>query len=247
MDKVVPTDISVDENGFIYATGYFSDAVDFDPGPLQTILTSPGIHEFDIFIIKFTSAGEFVWVKQMGGTDDDKGRSIQVDPSGNIYTVGEFQGTVDFDPGPGVTNMVSTASSEDIFIQKLNSDGQFVWAKRIGSFYTDAANAIDLDNQGSLYVTGKYKGNMDFDPGPKPFPSSANLDVFVLKMDTAGQTLWANRMGGVSDDQGTGISVDPEGNVLVTGEFQLSSYYGDTNGTGDLDAIGGTDVFVLLK
>lgn len=71
-------------------------------------------------------------------------------------------------------------------------------------------------------------------------------DAFILKMDTSGQFVWANRMGSVQDDQGLDITTDVNGNVLVTGEFESTSYYGNTNNTiSRLDAFGATDVFVL--
>lgn len=75
--------------------------------------------------------GDFVWAKAMGGTSDDSGEGIAVDDAGNVYTTGSFYGTVDFDPGPGSFNLTSTGFS-DIFVSKLDSAGNFVWAKRMG-------------------------------------------------------------------------------------------------------------------
>src|SRR5947207_348992 len=67
------------------------------------------------------------WAKQMGGTGNEYGYSIALDASGNVYTTGSFNSTVDFDPGAGIFNL--TPAGEDIFISKLDAAGNFVWAK----------------------------------------------------------------------------------------------------------------------
>jgi hypothetical protein len=75
------------------------------------------------------SAQTFTWAKNMGGTSLDNGLSVAIDASGNVYTTGYFQGTADFDPGAGVSNLTSFGGT-DIFISKVNADGKFVWAQR---------------------------------------------------------------------------------------------------------------------
>jgi len=110
--------IAVDAAGNVYTTGVFSGTVDFDSGPDTFNLTSAG--QSDIFVSKLDSAGSFVWAKQMGGTSYDVGRGIAVDAAGNVYTMGDFGDTVDFDPGPGVFTLTS-AGSYDIFVSKLSA------------------------------------------------------------------------------------------------------------------------------
>ena len=81
------------------------------------------------------------WAKQLGGTSHDKGWSIAVDTSGNVYTAGYFQGTADFDPGTGTFNM-SSAGQSDIFVSKLDASGNFLWAKQLGGvFWSDVGNS----------------------------------------------------------------------------------------------------------
>src|SRR5437867_570055 len=82
-------------------------------------------------------AQDFVWAKQLGGSFSDIGLSIAVDSSGNVYTTGIFQGTADFDPGPGTYNLTSASSTFDVFISKLDSAGNFVWARRLGGANVD--------------------------------------------------------------------------------------------------------------
>jgi len=106
--------------------------------------------------------GDFVWAKGMGGTGVDEGGSIVADSSGNIYTTGVYQGTADFDPGISTTNLTSAGSS-DIFITKLDSSGNFVWAKSMGGAGDDFGKGIVLDS-GNVYIVGDFQGTADFDP-----------------------------------------------------------------------------------
>jgi hypothetical protein len=83
--------IALDASGNVYTTGSFFGSVDFDPGIGTFNLTSAG--SSDIFICKLNSSGNFVWVKSMGGTSGDWGRSIFIDISGNVLSTGYFNGT----------------------------------------------------------------------------------------------------------------------------------------------------------
>src|SRR5258705_170803 len=104
----------------------------------------------------------------MGGTGDEGGFSIALDPagSGDAYTTGDFTGTADFDPGAGVFNL-SSAGGHDIFISKLDGSGNFVWAKRIGGTGDEYGESVTIDYAGSgnVYTTGYFDGTADFDPG----------------------------------------------------------------------------------
>src|SRR5690606_29098604 len=119
----------------------------------------------DIFVSKLDPNGNFLWAKQMGGTDNDQGISITVDTSGNIYTTGIFRNTVDFDPGAGVYNLTAVVGN-DIFISKLDANGNFLWAKQMGSGGNTRSNSIVLDTNGNIYTTGIFQSTADFDPGP---------------------------------------------------------------------------------
>ncbi len=109
--------ITTDVGGNVYTIGHFIDIVDFDPGTGTAHLTSSGSK--DVFIQKLDGSGNFIWVKQMGGFSDDYGKSITTDAGGNIYTIGYFKSTVDFDPGTGIANLTAVGI-QDVFIQKLS-------------------------------------------------------------------------------------------------------------------------------
>ncbi|HLG35194.1 MAG TPA: hypothetical protein VI757_09965, partial [Bacteroidia bacterium] len=110
----------------------------------------------------------WLWAKAMGGTGGDGGGSIAIDASGNVYTTGSFEGTVDFDPGAGIFNLTS-AGSDDIFISRLDGSGNFVWAKAMGGTSSDGGNSVAVDASGNVYTTGLFYDTADFDPGAGVF------------------------------------------------------------------------------
>jgi hypothetical protein len=216
------TSIKLDSSGNIYTTGYFKGTADFDPGTGTSNLTSAG--DFDAFISKLNSDGSFAWAKSFGGTLGDGARSMSLDSSGNIYTTGFFQGTVDFDPGNGTSNLTSagSAGSSNAFISKLNSDGSFAWAKRFGGTNNTDAASITVDSSGNIYTTGYFNGTADFDPGTGTYnlTSPGGNNVFVSKLNSDGSFAWAktfvNSWGGASD-YSYDIEVDSSGNVYTAG------------------------------
>ncbi len=236
--------IAVDIAGNVYTTGYFNGTGDFDPGPGTFNLTSAGV--WDIFVSKLDSAGGFVWAKRMGGTEPDWGFGIAMDATGNVYTTGYFEGTVDFDPGPGTFNLTSASSWEDVFVLKLDGAGNFVWAKRMGGTGVDAGWDIAVNGAGNVYTTGHFQGTTDFDPGPGTFnlTSAGSTDIFVSELDSAGDFVWAKSMGGTSGDYSRGIAVDGAGNVYTTGHFQGTGDFDPGPGTFNLTSAGNSDIFV---
>jgi hypothetical protein len=236
--------IAVDGSGNVYTTGYFTEAADFDPGAGISNLTSAG--SADIFISKLDASGNFLWAKSIGGTDFDYGKSIAVDGSGNVYTTGSFQGTVDFDPGAGISNLTSSGNL-DIFILKLNAAGDFLWAKGIGGSFQDEGSSIAEDGSGNVYTTGIFEGTVDFDPGAgtSNLTSVGSRDIFISKLDAAGNFLWAKNMGGTDDDAGNSIAVDGSGNVYATGSFQGTADFDPGVGISNLTSAGDRDIFIL--
>lgn len=232
--------VFADEAGNVYTTGWFEGTADFDPGEGTYNLTSAG--RADIFVSKLDSAGKFVWAKALGGEDVDGGYSIFVDGVGNVYTTGFFYDTADFDPGPGTFNLTS-ADGSGVFVSKLNSAGEYVWAKALGG---NSGTGIFVDEQGGVYTTGDFAGTADFDPGPGTFnlTSAGYDDIFISKLDSAGEFAWAKALGGSDPDYGSDIFVDSLGNVYTTGWFWGKADFDPGAGSFDLASAGGVDIFV---
>ena len=216
--------ITVDAAGNVYTTGSFYGTADFDPGPGTAYLTADYI---DVFVNKFDAAGNFVWAKRMGGISYDYGYCIAVDGSSNVYITGSFRFTnCDYDPGPG-TFYLGTYADTDGFLCKLDASGNFAWAKQLTTGAYDYSNsyALAIDLSGNIYLTGHFKGTTDFDPGPGVyrFTASALHDIFVCKLNSAGNFVWAKQFGGCQSGTSNSVAVDAAGNVYTTGVYQFNA------------------------
>lgn len=234
--------ITVDPSGNVYTIGSFGGTVDFDPGVATFTLTSAGSR--DVFVQKMDASGNFVWVKSFGSIETERGNSIAVDAYGNVYTAGDFGGTVDFDPGSGTANLTSVGGTS-IFVQKMDSSGNFVWAKSFGEGNA-GVSFIAVDTSGNVFSTGSFDGTVDFDPGAgiSNQTSAGSNDVFVQKMDESGNFVWAKSFGGIEHDSGTSIAVDASGNVYTTGVFNKTVDFDPGVGISNQTSAGSSDMFV---
>ena len=235
--------IAVDASSNVYTTGTFQGIADFDPNAGVFNLTSAG--GFDIFVSKLNATGNLVRAKQMGSTGADIGQGIAADASGNVYTTGYFQGTVDFDPNAGTSNLTS-GGGNDIFVSKLDATGNLVWAKKMGSSGGDVGNSIIADVTGNVYTTGYFSGTTDFDPnaGVLNFTSVGGFDIFISKLDVSGNFVWAKSMGGTTSDLGYSTVLDAAGNLYTTGYFEATVDFDPNAGVSNLTSVGAQDIFV---
>ena len=238
--------IITDASSNVLVTGYFSDTdVDFDPGPSTNNLSSNG--NVDFFLAKYDTNGEYQWAFNAGDNDGERGYDIVLDASSNIYITGSFQFTVDFDPSAN-NNSITSNGSQDIFVVKYNSNGDYQWAFNIGSSTTDIGYGIDVDASSNVYITGRFsESNIDFDPGPNvnALSSNGSVDIFVAKYNTNGDYQWAFNIGGAFSDIGRNIAVDASSNVYVTGYFQLANVDFDPSGnTNTLSSNGSGDIYL---
>ncbi len=238
--------VVTDKSGNIYITGYFYNTVDFDPGDGINNLTSAG--EGDIFVLKLDNDGNFVWARSMGGPSNQGGFSVAVDKSGNVYTTGILLETADFDPNAG-KHILSAANSfsVDVFVSKLDAHGNFVWAKNMGGTTNTRGNSIAVDALGNVYTTGFFSRVADFDPGPGAFDLIASNfdDVFISKLDSVGNFVWAKNIGGTSDEAGFSIVLDAFDHAYITGYYSGTADFDPGPGTYHLTAFGLNDIFVL--
>lgn len=243
-------DIVLDEEGNMYITGLYIGTVDFDPGPGVFNLTSAG--SSDIFVLKLDAQGNFIWAKSMGGLHGDTGMGIAIDKEGNVYVTGGFSGTANFDPGPGTFNIVgATTGQHEIFVVKLDNDGNFVWAKAVvGGTWWDNGHKIEVDDAGNVHVIGRFYyqgGPRDFDPGPDTyFLTAGHEDIFILKLDTDGNFMWARNFGTAPhESRGYSLALDEDGNVYATGYFRGTVDFDPGPGTFNLTSVGTWNIFYL--
>jgi uncharacterized delta-60 repeat protein len=235
---------TTDAAGNVYSTGVFSTGTaDFDPGPGTYNLVNGGLG--DVFIAKYTSVGALVWARRIGGAASEYGRGIAVDSDGNVYTAGNFNYTADFDPGPGVCNLTSAGYSE-IFVSKLDSSGNLVWARRMGGTEPDVATSIAVGTDGNVCITGNFSGTAVFSASAPAvsLTSAGNCDAFVAKLNASGDLLWARGIGGTDYDYGYGVAVTSDGSVCTVGTFGAVADFDPGDATSNLTSAGGYDVFI---
>jgi len=241
--------ICLDNQGNLYATGYFNNTCDLDPGPSQFNVTSNG--GCDVFIIKLDNNGNFVFAKSIGGTlgtsasGGSIGYSIETDNLNNILIAGIFDGTQDFDPNAGVSNLISNGLF-DGFILKLSSTGNFIFAKSFGDVGVDFANSINSDQNGDIIIAGSFNGTVDFDPSSSvtSFSSNGSSDGFLLKISSLGNYIWLNQIGGTGQDLVSDVSTDGNNNVFLTGYFNSIVDFDNSSNQYVLTSNGMKDVYL---
>ncbi|MFN6538699.1 MAG: SBBP repeat-containing protein, partial [Nostoc sp. EkiNYC01] len=220
--------ITNDKDGNTYVSGFFSGTATFD----NITLTSVGNN--DAFITKLDSSGNFLWAKNLGGTSDDSGRGIIVDETGNAYFTGYFSDNATFG-----TTTFSSAGNTDVFVTKLDNNGNTVWAKNLGGTESDEGYGIVADEVGNIYVSGIFSGTATF--ASTTLTSAGDSDAFIAKLDSNGNVLSAQKFGGVSTDLGTGIATDGKGNIYGMGGFSDTATFGNIT----LTSAGSIDAFVV--
>jgi len=205
--------IAVDSNGDIYITG----------GTWGDLDGKANEGRNDIFITKLNAGHGKQWTELLGTEDEDEGKGIAVDSNGDIYITGGTWGDLD-----GNTN----SGGSDIFVSKYDTNGNKMWTELLGTAYDEYGLGIAVDSDGNLYITGHTWGDLDGKA------NTGKADIFVLKYDADGVKQWTEILGtrSVYSDMGTGIAVDSNGNVIITGSTE-----------GDLDGninAGAEDIFI---
>ncbi len=205
--RVQPTGIAVDANDNIFTIGNFSatvnENVDFDLGTGEAIRSSSGGVGF---ITKTDSSGNFLWVQQFDTFDLKK---IDTDSSGNVYVMGRFTETADFDPSVGVDSHTSNGS-RDVFVTKLNASGSYAWTETFGDIGYDEADALVVSPDGHAYVTGYLSDVLNV---------AGSRTIYIADISPNGVLLSTNEMQGSGIGRGYGITLDQNDNVYIAGSF----------------------------
>jgi gliding motility-associated-like protein len=243
-----PDGITTDAAGNIITPGNFFGTVDFDPGAGVFNLTGTGLDNRDPFVLKLDADGNFVWAKSFT-TNSCEIASIVTDDDGNIYLSGIFDGTMDFDPGPGVfelTSMGSFTTYSNHFTCKLDSDGNFLWAIHTPGGIGQLLSSVLVDAAQNVYILGYFQHIVDFDPGAGTVELTAfgQWDVFVLKLNASGSFAWVKQLGGTDYDFAVSLSLDAAGNIYASGVFQGTADFDPGTGTANMTSAGLRDMFI---
>lgn len=202
------------------------------------------IYQTTLFLFPFiiySQTHTFDWVRSLGSdvTESDGIYNVCTDKDNNIFTVGDFSGTVDFDPGVGITEL--TVEESHLFIQKLSPEGEFQWVKAIKYDHTLSffRPQITSDANGNVYITSTFIGTIDADPGDgeyllTSFPADLH-DNFVLKLDPDGNFVWVKTLDNVDLQNGLEL------NRMIVGSNQKIYIAGNFRGTVDFDPDSGVE------
>jgi hypothetical protein len=212
--------IRLDASENVYILGAFYDTIDFNTGSGNDTLIHQG--GLGTFLLKLDNSGNFIWAKKLvnvtpfGGIGPNPNRAfpnnLEIDNSGNLFISGSFFGTVDLDPGTGITNF--TTQNQSGFIQKLDANGNFIWAKKTVN------GGLMIDSFSNIILSGTFTDSIDFDPGSSTHMLSSDSNMsnsFVLKLDSSGSFVWAKKFG---DAPVYSIATDSLGSIYLSGIFR---------------------------
>lgn len=239
------TDVQLDQNDNIVIVGNFTDTIDLDPGPSEMLHTyhpetSPGNYRWDIFMVKLNPDGNYQWSSSFGGPSTERVIEFSINNKNQLYLTGFFQNTTDFDPSSELEELTADGSN-DIFMAQYTDEGQLDWVKQIGDSGSDVAFSIKTDPKSNIYISGWFKGTVDFDPGPDFAPLTGNgffNNGFLAKYDSVGNYDWSIPiLSGLGGDIAYDVNLDEESNVYVTGVFGNTIDFDPGPNTANLTAV----------
>jgi gliding motility-associated-like protein len=219
-------DLETDAAGNIYITGWWSGTnAYFDGFTLSNPAWEPDTTTM-AYVGKLDPAGNFLWVQKFDGVDDKRGERdnrMAIDRNdGSVYVTGGFRNT-----GVYGSHTLESRGDWDIFVTKLDADGNFLWAQRAGSDKGDRGNGIAIADDGDIYIDGEFREDADF--GTESLNHKSRKDIFVAKLKPTGQWVWASRVKkSAGKDKANQMSVDKDEYVFICGEIGDTAKFGDT-------------------
>ncbi|MBT8131899.1 MAG: hypothetical protein KJO35_06500 [Gammaproteobacteria bacterium] len=232
--------ITATDDGRACVTGTFISKVDFGTEAVPLMRDSGGYS--DIFVACYGSDGTPVFATHFGVTQkNDQPRAIAALPGGDIVTTGFFSRT--FGTEPDEVLQAHGAANADIYLARVNSKGETVWARRYGGSKTDNGRALAADADGNILLAGNFQDVMPYteNGSGQKLVSAGSRDAFLFKLNSQGDILWGRRFGGAAADEAFAVTTTSEGNIVVAGTF-AGEASGDAGPT--LNANGFNDIFL---
>jgi hypothetical protein len=240
----IVTKASMDNDGYLYYTGYFTNTITF--GTIQ-LNAAGGTTDQDMFVAVFDQSGNVKWAQRFGGNGNDIGNKIAVDNVGNIYVAGNYAST-NIPSFAGPTPTPTNAGGSDAYVLKYNYTGSHssntwtyspAWITYWGNANSDYANGLTVDKTtGDCYVTGGFTGTVNFATGYQRISqvngSTSTADIYTAKLSSAnGSIQWVSAGGSQAGDDGTyDMALDNSGNVYSYGFIRgISTFSPVSNGS----------------
>jgi hypothetical protein len=167
--------------GKIALTGQISGSVVFGVGSTSKTIVSNG--KEDIFVALYNDLGDLIWVRNAGGSKTDFGKSIYLDSNNNVYISGTFFDTdgkgVDFDPSTTKSFKLNSAASQNAFIWKLSSAGDYLYAGSFGGSGVDNGSYVYANDEEEIFAIGTFEGQATF--YDQKLNSIGKSDIYLIK------------------------------------------------------------------
>ena len=224
-------------DGNICATGTFWSSAQFGDNNDSTLLHTEAAQ--DLFVACYRARGALTFARRFGAQRGDEPRAIAALPGGDVVVAGLFAHTL------GIEKRAALRSdgNANIFVMRLDANGNIVWARQFGGRLADSGNALAVTPEGDILLAGNFSGLMTYQVGDKTAKLQVvgNRDAVAMKLSSGGEVLWARRAGGAGFDEATAIAAGSNGSVLVAGTFRGTAVIGNTT----LTSHGYKDVFLL--
>jgi hypothetical protein len=221
--------VATDSKGDVVVLAIFPNVASFGGDPM----TSAGGD--DVALAKFSSGGEYMWSKRLGGTGNDAGIDVAVGPGDEIVVTGNFLGQVDFGGG----TKLSSLGGQDVFVATYDAKGGHRWSLRFGETGTAGAVGVTVNDRGQVLVVGTLGGTADFGGGL--LSSTGGEDAFVAALSPEGAPVWSRVFGGTGLDAAAAVVTDAYGEITVAGSFSAAVPFDQTM----LTSAGTRDVFLV--
>ena len=239
--------LTCDDSGNIYIGGYFSGTIDMDPSEGSYLISGPG----NGFIAKYNSSGALQWAFPIPAEEGSSVRGLRVFGQ-QVYALGDFYGTADFDPSGNTFELTSNAGESSGFIAVYDLDMGFLRAGGLTGIEEGTGTVthdIVRDSNGNLYVIGSFYGTMDVDPseGVVPLGSTGGLsdyDMFLIKYDGSLNYTWGINAGGNEQEQGQHVQLKGNDQVIAFGYFDGWCDFDPSEGEHSLSCSGSHDLFM---
>ena len=209
--------IVVDEAGALFAAGRYTGTLTID----NLTLTSP---DYSCFAAKFSADGSVEWLKQVGVAQWSTVSGI-ANYGDFIYIAGSYNGaTMNFP-----STVLNNNGESDVFVAKLDLEGNYYWADSFGGSGQDYASAVELDSFGNLYLTGSFSTSATF--GGDTVNSNGFTDIFLIKYDNQEQPAWIKSYGGSQYDWAFSLAVDLTSNLYASYGYSNTVNFGGTQYT----------------
>jgi len=226
--------ITIDNSGNVLVTGEFAGTAKFGSFSLTSLNNN-----INVFTTKLDANGNFLWAQVGTGLHTDRGLGVACDASGNVYVTGQFTDTITFN-STHKTNLYDA-----IFLVKYNSSGAEQWFTDAGGGNVNIANAIAVDNNSNIYLTGDFTGTLSFFASPTVTLSGAYTNrIFIAKYNSSGNLLWDVADASNNSLTSKDIAIDGSGNAYLIGNFEcILNGYADKYGQGTFNSVGSWDIF----